>query len=867
MSAKNKRKNNTDQHLSAKEPKEGMTKSLTLKVVRKRMVLVIFAVSFLFYGNTMWNGYSMDDELVVKGHPLVAKGFSGIPKIFTSRYSVNEKQNYEYRPLVLTTFAIEYQFFGQNPALSHLLNILFYALTGVVLFMLLLQMFKNYHWILPAITTLTFLIHPVHTEVVASLKNRDEILSMLFVLLSMRSFLIYNEREEVKHIVYGMSFMGLSLLAKVSSMPMIVLIPFTVWYFGKPTRSKLVLTLIGLLASYKMMRVMSNILTSAEAQKRDLLYMENPLYSGDCGFLERIPVAVETVGFYLQKFIIPYPLISYYGYNTFPISGWGDLSFLFNLALLAGLLYLAIAGFKDRSPVTYGIIFFFVSVSMFANLVVPAVGIVAERFAFGPSLGLSLVFGTLLLKLLRFDLHSGKMEVKFSRPVLLGGAMLVLVSGILVITRNKDWYSAYSLYKADIVKVPHSAKLNSLTGSIYAEQINLARTGKIQLSPDQLKIKSDSALFFFGKALEVYPDYIAANNNIGTIYFNSKDDTDKARFHFRRATQLDSNYAQAFFNLATVYEFDQEVHSFSERALRRVESEDSIQSETKKREFISESEVNQLFESTRRVERNLIYSVNNVLSSKSKEQLESKIAELPLTVSQNVKVYFSGKKFYPDHDSLSRILITNLNLYLSNQVSGQPSQVVRLSVLMGAGIPVSRFVVQHAPPKGFASWIEWADEKESKAKDSMLYCLNKALLNNPKMAMAFDKLNNAYQSFEMYDSVIALNKRMQVHGNFQREQLDINIANAFLMKNMNKEGIDYLKLAADADVIIVNKLFTIHSHLSQARNAGSANLIASWITQKRRELMRVYDLIGVKYNEMGDLQNAQVYFNLSSQYK
>ena len=88
----------------------------------------------MLYGNTIPNEFSMDDELVTLDHKIVSKGFSGIPEIFTSRYVQNDQQSYEYRPIVQVTFAIEHQFTGGNPHFSHFINIVLYALTGVLLF-------------------------------------------------------------------------------------------------------------------------------------------------------------------------------------------------------------------------------------------------------------------------------------------------------------------------------------------------------------------------------------------------------------------------------------------------------------------------------------------------------------------------------------------------------------------------------------------------------------------------------------------------------------------------------------------------------------------------------------------------------------
>jgi hypothetical protein len=73
--------------------------------------MLFVLISFLFYGNSISNGYSLDDELVTttdrKVHQNVEKGIAGIKSIFTSNYAIDGKQNYEYRPIVTLSYAIE----------------------------------------------------------------------------------------------------------------------------------------------------------------------------------------------------------------------------------------------------------------------------------------------------------------------------------------------------------------------------------------------------------------------------------------------------------------------------------------------------------------------------------------------------------------------------------------------------------------------------------------------------------------------------------------------------------------------------------------------------------------------------------------
>src|ERR1700739_4030412 len=90
-----------------------------------------FVLSFLFYGNSIRNGFSLDDSYVtVTNYPVqgktytpnnqqIAKGFSGISKIWRSHYGYGNGTSYDYRPLIMTMFAIEYGIFGQAPHINH----------------------------------------------------------------------------------------------------------------------------------------------------------------------------------------------------------------------------------------------------------------------------------------------------------------------------------------------------------------------------------------------------------------------------------------------------------------------------------------------------------------------------------------------------------------------------------------------------------------------------------------------------------------------------------------------------------------------------------------------------------------------------
>ena len=185
--------------LNSKSKLEKTSKSIAFDEQKMNIKNMLFFVllCFLLYGKGIGNEYSMDDEFVTKNNIQVQKGFKGIPEIFNSTYVVdNQKSSYEYRPIVKAVYAVEYQFFGFRPHISHFINILFYAISIALLYAILLKLLINYNRILPFLITLLFLIHPLHSEVVLSLKNRDVILSLIGCLLALKFYLRFVEKNK-----------------------------------------------------------------------------------------------------------------------------------------------------------------------------------------------------------------------------------------------------------------------------------------------------------------------------------------------------------------------------------------------------------------------------------------------------------------------------------------------------------------------------------------------------------------------------------------------------------------------------------------------------------------------------------------------
>lgn len=212
-----------------KVQKKGSTQSF---FQRNIFELIIVTFCFVIYSNSLLNGYNMDDELVTRNHRLTSKGISAIPEIFTSPYYQDESgYAYEYRPVVLASFAIEHSLFGDNPFVSHFFNLLLYAFCCVFLYRVLRSVSTAFTPVFSLAIALLFASHPSHTEVVSSIKNRDEILGLIFCLLSLLvAFKAVHHKR--KNLLLSLPIVfALALMNKITFLSFAIIIPFTLLLF------------------------------------------------------------------------------------------------------------------------------------------------------------------------------------------------------------------------------------------------------------------------------------------------------------------------------------------------------------------------------------------------------------------------------------------------------------------------------------------------------------------------------------------------------------------------------------------------------------------------------------------------------------
>jgi tetratricopeptide (TPR) repeat protein len=515
--------------------------------------IAIIILTCILYGNTLSNKYALDDLYAITGNTFTQKGFSGIPDLlsrdFFAGYYGDQKvvlTGGRYRPLSLVTFAIEHQFFGENPGISHFINLLLYALTGCLLFSLLKNLLRGKSkgkWFssIPFIASLLFIAHPVHTEVVANIKGRDEILSLLGALLTAFYSLQYIDQKKYKYLIYSFISFLLACLSKENAFLFILIIPVMIYFFREfrwkeNLYSISPILLAGLLFWLIRISVLGNLNAAPSAELLDNPFVEASL-------TQKYATIIFSLGMYVKLLFIPHPLTwDYYPYHI-SLKSWGDGAVIASLLVYALLIVFAIIGIRKKKVLSFSILYYLIGIFLVSNILFQVGVFMAERFLYLPSVGFCLAIAWLWVEKVVPGLAKEKYQITATAAFL---ALVLFLFSFKTISRNKVWKDDFVLHTVDAETSYNSAKGNNIAGQWYAWAANQAGTQKTK---DSLLLK---AYELVNKAVTIHPGYTDAWFRLGNIIFDYKKDADSTVNCYLRVLRKFPDEENVFKNLNMV---------------------------------------------------------------------------------------------------------------------------------------------------------------------------------------------------------------------------------------------------------------------------------------------------------------------------
>ena len=535
-------------------PKKAVVKKPTNKKANTYIVLFFFLVACILYGNTILNKWAVDDEFVTH-NAMVRQGLKAIPENFSTSYVSKTgnigSQNSDYRPIVKLTFALEYQFGGEKPGRSHFFNVLIYFFISIQLFFILKRLFKNYNILFPFLITLAFMVHPVHTEVVASLKNRDVMLSFLCGMGTLHYLLRYAETKKRIFFIPALLLFFIGYLSKSSILPFLMIYPLVLYFFTDMPPKKFILITGSLLGVALVAFVLPRMFLPPATHVNS--FIENPLYFQK-NFWFRSGTGMITLLFYLRLLVYPYPLLYYYGYNMIPITNWANIWVILSFLVNGSLLLYAIKKFKEKHVLSFAILFYFIFMSMYSNILTPVVGIVGERFVFEASLGFCIAFVFLVFRIFKTDPKSLTIEFNDRAKIIALMMLIVIPCTVYSVKRNRAWRNLYDLYSHDMKGLRNSAKANI---SYAGELMNKVYNSPPEYLQERINAFAPVVIKYFKNGLAIYPDNYQTLNDLATVYLKFEGQADSAIYFLKKAITLSPDLQPAWVNMGMAYKLKQ----------------------------------------------------------------------------------------------------------------------------------------------------------------------------------------------------------------------------------------------------------------------------------------------------------------------
>uniref|UniRef100_A0A8C0Z660 Protein O-mannosyl-transferase TMTC4 n=3 Tax=Canis lupus familiaris TaxID=9615 RepID=A0A8C0Z660_CANLF len=481
--------------------------------------LVVGFVSLVCFARSYDGDFVFDDsEAIINNKDLRADtplGDLWHHDFWGSRLSSNTSHK-SYRPLTVLTFRINYYLSGGfHPMSFHVINILLHGGISVLMVDVFSVLFGGLQYtskgrrlnLAPRsslLAALLFAVHPVHTECVAGVVGRADLLGALFFLLSFLGYCKAFRETGNKEGTHSTFWVLLSILLGAVAM----------------LCKEQGITVLGLNAVFDIL-VIGKLNVLEMVQK--VLHKDKSLEAINYNYYYSLNAWL---------LLCPWWLCFDWSMGCIPlIKSAGDWRVTAPVALwlcLIGLICQALCSEDShrRRILTLGLGFLIIPFLPASNLFFRVGFVVAERVLYLPSAGycmlLTFGFGAL-------SKHTKKK--KLVAAVVLG---ILFINMLRCMIRSGEWRNEEQLFRSALSVCPLNAKVHYNVGK------NLADKGN-----------QTAAIRYYREAVRLNPKYVHAMNNLGNI-LKERNELQEAEELLSLAVQIQPDFAAAWMNLGIV---------------------------------------------------------------------------------------------------------------------------------------------------------------------------------------------------------------------------------------------------------------------------------------------------------------------------
>jgi tetratricopeptide (TPR) repeat protein len=501
--------------------------------------LLFVATAAVYLQAAHFDFVNFDDPDYVTANPHVRGGFTvdNVAWAFTSTDAAN------WFPLTRLSHMLDYRLFGLAAGWHHLTNVLLHALAALLLFAFLNRA-THRQW-LSGWVAFMFAMHPLHVESVAWVAERKDVLSTLFAMLALWSYVRWVERPSPRRYLTVVLAFGLGLMAK----PMVVTLPLVfllvdIWPLGRGSRWREKIPLFALSAA-------SAIATWLVQQAGGAVRTPEQF-----PLLLRLENAAVSCVVYLFNWFWPARLAVFYPYPA-GIPMWQAAAAVLAIAAISAAVLRCV---RQRPYLAVGWFWYLIMLAPVIGLVQVGAQGRADRYTYMPTVGIAILLAWGAADLLT--------HVPRAQPAVaaLAAATCAAVAAVTFV-QLRFWQDSRTLFQhaVDVTEGNYLAHHN--LGVALAEMpdgVNQAVTqfqAALRIKPDYVRAHTDlgsafaklgrlsDAMAEYRAALAIDPELAIPHNNLGNTYAHLGLWND-AISEYETALGVDPEYADARHNLA-----------------------------------------------------------------------------------------------------------------------------------------------------------------------------------------------------------------------------------------------------------------------------------------------------------------------------
>jgi hypothetical protein len=431
--------------------------------------VVVAALALGATVTSLGHDFTFDDRYVILSNSHVHQ-LRNLLTLFGQTYWPLELGGDGYRPVVTSLFTLQWVAGGGAPWIFHLTNIILAVATALAV-----------QWcaaaILPAAAAWAaaalYAVHPVHVEVTGNVVGQSELLVALCLTLAMGIYLRARRRGWLRprEAASVLALYAIGLFSKEHAIVLpglllaaeVTVIQDASWRSRVAAMRQFALVMVLVTVTYLFVRGL--------VQKDFAGFVPFPVFRFlRMSALDRVATMMTEMPRVARLLVFPSHLSGDYSPTEVAVQKGFDLAQLPGIFVIVGCVLLA-AALRKRAPVvSFGLLWVMIAFLPVSNLLLPAGFITAERTLFFPSVGVALVAGAIVERLMR-DERVGV------RGATLAAVGVLLTLGLLKsIDRQRVWKNNDVFFDQLVKDEPNGYRAHFLRGRHIGTHYRLRET-------------------------------------------------------------------------------------------------------------------------------------------------------------------------------------------------------------------------------------------------------------------------------------------------------------------------------------------------------------------------------------------------------